>query len=462
MPNPESDDYKFLRIVDATTSINQKVNLIGVVTEAGIPKQSKGTDCCCTIRIVDESNPSSGISVNVFAETFDKLPNVESTGDIIQLSHVVMKLHGSEVNAVFNKRFSAFALYEGSDFSNFVPYQVSSKFHAREQDNKFIADLRKWTITHLPETESNGFFQLNSIKQGIRSNLICKVLHICEVTQGEWMLFVWNGTDAPPLDIHSKLEEELKNPLCLQLEEPPLSRDVLCSFPTVGTVLRLTADRCNARLALQLLKVGRWVQFRNIQFEAREGLWCGILMHSSKFSYLSDDNKVVLEFQREYKKRFKGKWTRMPLSSFPWPPNLTKTEHEHVPLVTLMDIITYPKVLYKYRCVVRVVATLPGEATNFRGPSGIYRLRLTLEDATARIHACLYDKDAEKFFGGYPDDDKMIKLHKVLLGIDENNGKARNPPWIDCCLKSYYVDKSDMWGSRRYGIFDTKFIGLSD
>lgn len=63
-----------------------------------------------------------------------------------------MKLHGSEVNAVFNKRFSAFALYEGSNFSNFVPYQVSSKFHAREQDNKFIADLRKWTITHLPET----------------------------------------------------------------------------------------------------------------------------------------------------------------------------------------------------------------------------------------------------------------------------------------------------------------------
>lgn len=52
----------------------------------------------------------------------------------------------------------------------------------------------------------------------------------------------------------------------------------------------------------------------------------------------------------------------------------------------------------------------------------------------------------------------MIKLHKVLLGIDENNGKARNPPWIDCCLKSYYVDKNDMWGSRRYGIFDTKLI----
>lgn len=47
-------------------------------------------DCFCTIRIVDESNPSSGISINVFAETFEKLPHVESTGDIIQFSPVVV------------------------------------------------------------------------------------------------------------------------------------------------------------------------------------------------------------------------------------------------------------------------------------------------------------------------------------------------------------------------------------
>ena len=39
----DSDDYKFLKITDAITSINQKVNLIGVIVEIGFPKQTKNT-----------------------------------------------------------------------------------------------------------------------------------------------------------------------------------------------------------------------------------------------------------------------------------------------------------------------------------------------------------------------------------------------------------------------------------
>lgn len=39
----DDDDYQFLRIIDALHSINQKVNLIGVVAESGISKQSRGT-----------------------------------------------------------------------------------------------------------------------------------------------------------------------------------------------------------------------------------------------------------------------------------------------------------------------------------------------------------------------------------------------------------------------------------
>ncbi|KAI3501129.1 hypothetical protein L1887_28989 [Cichorium endivia] len=395
MANSDRDKHKFLRIVEAKTAINQKVDLIGVITEAGIPKQSKGTDCFCTIRIVDESNPSSGISINVFAKTFEDLPHVESTGDIIQFSQVLIKTHGSEVNAVFYKKVSSFALYEGKDSSNFVPYQVSSQFHGKEQDKKLIADLRKWTVNQQPETALNGSQQLKDIKKGIRSNLICKVLHVCEVTHGEWMLYIWDGTDTPPINIHSKLEEELKKPIPLQLEETPLSRDVLCTFPTVGTILRMTTDKYNDRLPLHLPKVGTWVHFINIEFQTSDGLWLGIFLRSSNFNYLSDDNKLVLNYQSQHQKRYKGKWTRMPLSSLPWPSHVTvtDTEHQHVPFVTLMDIITHQEVTMNFRCVVRVVATFPAEATNFRGPDG-YILRLTLEDPTARIHAYLYEEDA--------------------------------------------------------------------
>ncbi|KAI3510595.1 hypothetical protein L1887_17711 [Cichorium endivia] len=79
-------------------------------------------DCCCTIRIIDESNPSSGISISVFAETFEKLPHVESTGDIIQFSQVVIKDKSSWIRGerCFQQKFSSFALYEGKESSNFV------------------------------------------------------------------------------------------------------------------------------------------------------------------------------------------------------------------------------------------------------------------------------------------------------------------------------------------------------
>jgi len=57
-----------------------------------------------------------------------------------------MKTHCGEVNAVFNKRFSSFALYEGKDGKDFLPFQVSSKFCPRDLDKKFIEGLRKWLV----------------------------------------------------------------------------------------------------------------------------------------------------------------------------------------------------------------------------------------------------------------------------------------------------------------------------
>lgn len=55
-----------------------------------------------------------------------------------------MKMHGNEVYALFNKKFSSFAIFEGKYGVDFRPYQVSSNFHPREQDKKFVKGLRKW------------------------------------------------------------------------------------------------------------------------------------------------------------------------------------------------------------------------------------------------------------------------------------------------------------------------------
>lgn len=54
------------------------------------------------------------------------------------------------------------------------------------------------------------------------------------------------------------------------------------------------------------------------------------------------------------------------------------------------------QVTYKFKCVIRVVAIIPCRAEEFCSSKGIFRVRLTLEDPTARIHAFLYAEDGVK------------------------------------------------------------------
>lgn len=451
------EDYKFLQIIDATASINQKVNLIGVVMETSIPKQSKGTDFFCTVRIVDESMPCWGVSVTFFSETMEKLPQVQCAGDILQLSRVVMKTHGSEVYALFNKKFSSFALFDGKHGSSFVPYQVSSKYHAREQDKKFIVGLREWMVDHENEIACSDLQSLKDIVQGDHFNVVCKILHLSEVQKDEWMLFVWDGTDTPPVVIDNKIEDEGEKPLPLQLEPFQLPRDILCTFPPVGTVLRVILGS-SEKLGLNTIKTGRWVKLINLKCEVQAALWSATIMHFSKLCYLPDDNDLVLQCQRNYDERVSSKWGHMPSLSFPWASDLTATEYPAVPFVTLMHVLTSAEVTAKFKCVVRVVDIFPWLAEDFLSPDGTYRIRLTLEDPTARIHAFLFADDAVKFFGGYHPTDVITTKRNLLLGIKESSNQ-RNPPWVQLCLKSYYVDKADVWGSRNYRVYATRFEG---
>ncbi|KAF7813516.1 protection of telomeres protein 1b isoform X1 [Senna tora] len=460
-----TEHYKFLPIRDAMKSINQKVNVMGIIFEFGFPKRTRGTDYCCTLKIIDESHHQTGMSVNIFAETSEGLPHVAANGDIIQLSNVVVKTHGGEVNAVFNKKFSSFALYSGKDTDDFVPYQVSSKFHRRDMDKNFVVKLRKWLVNfHLFEDSSN-FPMLREIKEGDCCNLACKILHFCEAVNDEWMFFVWDGTDAPPNSISAKVEDEMHNPFPLHLEPTPLPRELLCTFPTVGSILRITYDQGIEKNHTQILHIDKWVKIVNMRLEVHAGLWRGVLTPYTKLRFTPNDDCLVLERQRWLSTLLARKITENIRSvirlCFPF----TETNHDNVLPVTLMDVLTHSEVTAKFRCTARVVAATPWPAEKFFSPIGAYRMRLTLEDPTARIHAYVYAEDGVTLFEGKSDNNILTDKMNILLGVTVcDNGTVvkralRNPPWVHLCLKSFYTSKHDVWGSRRYRIFDTKIVG---
>jgi hypothetical protein len=75
---------------------------------------------------------------------------------------------------------------------------------------------------------------------------------------------------------------------------------------------------------------------------------------------------------------------------------------------------------------------------------------------------CVHHSSQVRFFGGFLTEAALTRKMNRLLGVpeleeaDEGTPLARSPPWIWCCLKSFYMDKYDPWGSRRYRIFGTE------
>lgn len=95
-----------------------------------------------------------------------------------------------------------------------------------------------------------------------------------------------------------RLEDEMENPLPLQLETFSLSRDILCTFPPVGTVLRMIVDQSSIKLGIKFLKTNRWVKFVHVKCEVRAALWCAVLMPFSKICYLPDDDDSAIQRQK--------------------------------------------------------------------------------------------------------------------------------------------------------------------
>ncbi|XP_023641423.1 protection of telomeres protein 1a isoform X1 [Capsella rubella] len=464
------DSFKLIKIKEAFNLINQHVTLIGVVLESREPKQCRNNDWICTLRVLDDTCPSPGLTVNVFSKTAEELPQIKNHDDMVLFTRIKMQTFdsGRRVNAACDKRVASFALFEGSTGKDLVCYQCSSNFYedvalykssmddlrkvfpnCSEADNALQSSIYR----KAPRPQENLTF-LREIKKGKCFDLLCRILHADEEMS---TVFVWDGTDAPPASILAKGIEEDKAFSSLSVNTF-LSRDTLLSFPTVGTILRVSLSNH----LFHQVKPGDWVKLYHLLCEVDKGSWVGKVTNSTKV-HLAQDDRLVEKIMRIYDKRISSKLGHIPFWSFPSPPGLTVTDDQCAPFLSLMDIITFPKVTCKYRCIVRVVAVYPWQVEDYCSDKDRrHRVLLTLEDPTATLDAFLCDKESEYFWGlGFQHTRILRKKRNRLLGISENSNfvTPRNPPWIECCIFSYYTNKADPWNTRLYRIFGTRLRG---
>ncbi|CAN8298382.1 unnamed protein product [Cochlearia groenlandica] len=471
------DDYKFLRIEDAFKALHLKVNLVGVIVELGFNTASGilklletfsrfqisiasfirflkilFSYCSYTLKITDPWHSGSGLTVKFIALTIQSLPRVESIGDIISLSRVKIVLVNRKITAICNEAsLSSFGIFDVKHGDGFVPYQSSPKFHMREDDKRFVSSLREWMLTYKFEDGSCCYTSLKDIKEGEYSNISCQIVHISKDHKDRWYIFVWDGTEMPPCNIVVKSE---RLPLCVEPEMLPTL--VLRKFPTFGSVLRIVVDKVSDKLGIHCLEPGQHTKLVNLFFQVNMGLWNATFTPSTKMQYTSREIQAFKP-QRMCVEKFSSTWNTISRCISPSHSGITGVAHEDAPFVTLMDILTYRNVTAKFKCVVRFIQVSPQDSRKLRDFNGNIKLMATLEDATARIRASLCANEGDKFFGCDQSDEECLvkKLNKLLGGEEEMEQETRNPPRVQCCLFSYYKNKKDQWGSRRFRIFDT-------
>lgn len=484
------EKYNYNRLVDSVVYVEQKVNFYGIVAEYEQPKQTRGRDLLCTMTVIDMSYNSPGLRVLYFAPKVEMMPRVNALGDVIRFHRIQMKSHADAPQAIGNpKSGSSFLLLQGFDGDGYEPYQKShSNFTMEAHDRDIVDLLRTWVSSHPIHTfpGSNKYMkQIKDANVDSYFDLCCKILFVNDQgAENSVIVYVWDGTDASPAYPNPLEQGENGDPGqdLWGAKELAVPVDVMRGFPALGTVLPLVPfDMAEDDLAPQLPLAGDWVKLRNIGCRIRKGLYEGVIHHKSKIGILSPSVQAVQNCERAYEERLASEALRLPQWCPKPPQSMLVTGYDHVKLSTLREVLTHPQVTYKFRCMVRVMAIWPSDVLDFcvpldesaaqvenGGEQGdfVYAVRLTLEDPTARLHVFLYGEDAVEFFVGYPAANLRLQGDTVgalkrkvdrLLGVSENG--PPNPPWVTCCLMSYYLDKEHPQESRRYRIFGTQFPG---
>lgn len=76
-----------------------------------------------------------------------------------------------------------------------------------------------------------------NLKSDSTFDLVCKVFHV-HVENNNSIFYVWDGTDTPAVEFQAILDPKAVESPPL-FEGPPLPREVLCTMPIIGTVLRI-------------------------------------------------------------------------------------------------------------------------------------------------------------------------------------------------------------------------------
>ncbi|XP_044534099.1 protection of telomeres protein 1 [Gracilinanus agilis] len=168
------------------------VNVYGAVKFFKPPYQSRGTDYCSVVIIMDQSNAK--LTCMLFSVNLDTLPVIYKIGDIVRFHRLKIQQYKNEIQGVTTVGFSSLT-FEGTLGTPVIPRTSSKIYTFTTDDQKTVEALRIWAANHI--SSSGALIKLSDIKAMQYFDLTCQLVGKAEVDGSSVLLKVWDGTKPP-------------------------------------------------------------------------------------------------------------------------------------------------------------------------------------------------------------------------------------------------------------------------
>ncbi|XP_053742544.1 protection of telomeres protein 1 isoform X2 [Synchiropus splendidus] len=183
--------YTYTKIADLKAGT--VVNVYGVVVFFKPPYQSRGTDICSSVNIIDQSNRK--VCCTIFCAKITAHPQILRVGDIIRMHRLKAQSFNGTLNLISTAGFSV-VTFDGAVDRPIEPRTSCRSFVFDEDDRLTVEELRSWAATNsvLPPTQ---MVVLSEVQPNTFFDLTCQLLAKATVDSNCVMLRVWDGTRCP-------------------------------------------------------------------------------------------------------------------------------------------------------------------------------------------------------------------------------------------------------------------------
>ena len=135
--------YTYTQLADLRPP-KDKVYVFGVVKDFRPATKSRGTDYYLTMTLVDDSSTEEGIHCNLFNREKNRLPHIQTIGDIVCLHRMYVNEYGGAPQLV-SKKYSSAICFDGRVGTRVVPRTGCVSYTFTQEERARVKQLRKWS-----------------------------------------------------------------------------------------------------------------------------------------------------------------------------------------------------------------------------------------------------------------------------------------------------------------------------